>query len=263
MNSTRNTVSEEIQKLIAEMIATHPAGHRLCLIGGFRYRLLNRSCRTSTDIDYHSDGDLEQKQEAIADLLTKRLLPEVCRRFGYDGYARKATGPEADSPFVKTVEVAFYRTGDRPERIEVPVEITSILCADAPVVRTVAGTVYLTASDTDMAESKVVALFSRLFIEKRDIVDLFLFQDQLTNASAQRLQEKFEKRGITPQVAKDRFHKLIENRVSHGRAIDALIDDQIDAAAAANLKTAGGGGAIFDAVVSLLKGQLKMLNEEP
>jgi hypothetical protein len=263
MNNEVDGTTETIQKLIVEIIATHPAGHRLCLIGGFRYRLLNQSCRTSVDIDYHSDGDLERKQEEIADLLTKRLLPEVRKRFGYDGQARKATGPEADSPFVKTVAVAFDRTGEHPDRIEVPVEITSIPCADAPVVRTMAGTVYLTASDADMAESKVVAIFNRPFVEVRDIIDLFLFQNQFTDASAQRLQVKFAKLGIGPQSVATRIHKLVENREPHVRALGALIKDQIDTAAAANLEAAGGGGMIFDAVVALLNGQLKAVRGEP
>lgn len=263
MYSKRSEIAETIQKLIVEIIATHPAGHRLCLIGGFRYRLLDHSCRTSVDIDYHSDGDLERKQEEIVDLLTKRLLPEVCKRFGYDGQARKATGPEADSPFVKTVAVAFYRTGEHSERIEVPVKITSIPCADAPIVRTVAGTVYLTASDADMAESKAVAIFNRPFVAVRDIMDLFLFQNQFTGASAQRLQAKFSKLGIAPQSVAARIDKLVENREPHVRALDALIKDQIDAAAAANLEAAGGGGMIFDTVVALLKGPLKAGRGDP
>jgi hypothetical protein len=263
MNDALNVITETIQKLIAEIIATHPAGHRLCLIGGFRYRLLNRSCRTSADIDYHSDGDLERKQEEVSDLLTKHLLPEVRKRFGYDGKAWKTTGPEADSPFVKTVAVAFYRTGDYPHRIEIPVEITSIPCSDNPIVRTMAGTVYLTASDADMAESKVVALFNRPFVEVRDIIDLFLFQDQFTGASAQRLEAKFAKLGITPQSVTARMDKLVKNREPHIRALNVLIEDQIDAAAAANLKAAGGGGMIFDAVVALLNGPLNTVRREP
>jgi hypothetical protein len=40
------------------------------------------------------------------------------------------------------------------------------------------------------------------------------------------------------------------------RAIARIIDDQVDAAVAANLKAAGGGNMIFDAVVALLTSKL-------
>lgn len=251
-------IVENIQTLIVRLIATHPAGLHLCLIGGFRYRLLSRSCRTSVDIDYHWDGDLEKKQEEILELLAKRLLPEVRKRDGLDGHVHKATGPDADSPFVKTVEVALYRTGEDPVRIEVPVEITSIPCADPPVVRTVAGTVYLTASDMDMAEGKVLALFCRTLVQERDIVDLFLFQDQFAGSAEQRLVVKFAKLGILPEAVSERFQALVRNRASHVRAIDAIIVDQIDPAEAANLAAAGGGAMIFDAVIALLKDRLQL-----
>src|SRR5450759_747355 len=153
-------IAEEIQKLTARFLAINPAGHKLCLIGGFRYRLLNASCRTSRDIDYHWEGDLASKQADIIELLRKKLLPEVKTRFGYDGAIHPATGPEADSPAACVIDMAFYHLGMAGHRIEVPVEITRIQCSDPPVVRTVGGTVFLTASDVDMIESKVVALFN-------------------------------------------------------------------------------------------------------
>ena len=84
------TIVERIQTLAATILATHPAGHQLCLIGGFRYRLLNASARASTDIDYHWEGDLQRKQMEIVDVLRSRLLPEVKRQIGYDGDVRPA-----------------------------------------------------------------------------------------------------------------------------------------------------------------------------
>jgi hypothetical protein len=82
MNVERSRNIEEIQRLTAGLVATSPAGVKLCLIGGFRYRLLNRGCRTSLDIDYHWDGDLDNKQAELLELLRGKLLPEVKRRFG-------------------------------------------------------------------------------------------------------------------------------------------------------------------------------------
>lgn len=247
----------EIQVLASSFIATNPAGHRLCLIGGFRYRLLSHSCRTSLDIDYHWDGDLDSKQTEIMHLLRSKLLPEVKRRFNYDGEVRQGSGPEADSPFMKSITVVLFRAG---ERIEFPVELTRIPCLDAPVVRTAAGIVYLTTSDADMIESKVVALFNRLFLAERDIVDLFLFQDAFRVDSAQRLREKFATLHINPESVRDRFARLSTNRAVHARAIDAIIDEQIDAAVAANLKAAGGGGMIFDIVIAILHDKLKLFD---
>lgn len=260
MQEGRTALVEQIQRLITATIAVHPAGHGLCLIGGFRYRLLAGSCRTSSDLDYHWGGDLEQKQEQIVELLERRVVPEVRRRFGYDGHARKAVGPEADSPFVKTVELAFYRTGESPERAGVPVEITSIPCADPPVVRTVAGTVYLTVSDADAIEGKILALLCRIFVQQRDIVDIFLFQDQARADSPGRLRAKLALLGVAPEVAAEKLVALMANRAHHARAIDVIIEDQIDGATAANLKTAGGGGMIFDAVVGTVDGLLKTVD---
>ena len=92
MENDALTIVERIQTLAATIIATHPAGHQLCLIGGFRYRLLNASARTSADIDYHWEGDLQRKQVEIVDVLRSRLLPEVKRQFGYDGDVRPGCG---------------------------------------------------------------------------------------------------------------------------------------------------------------------------
>jgi hypothetical protein len=79
------TITERIQTLAATILVTHPVGHQLCLIGGFRYRLLNASARASADIDYHWEGALRRKQVEIVDVLRSRLPPEVKRQVDYDG----------------------------------------------------------------------------------------------------------------------------------------------------------------------------------
>ncbi len=258
MNSERINLVEGVQRIIVTLIATHPAGHRLCLIGGYRYRLLSQSCRTSVDIDYHWDGNLSDKQEQLVELLTKRLIPEVKRQFGYDGHIQKATGPDADSPFVKTVLAIFYRMGDRPDRLEMPVEITSIPCLDRPIVRTVSGTVILTASDADMVEGKVIALFGRTFVEARDIIDLFLFRDHFLSDSSHRVKEKFKRLAISAQAVAGRFRSLVDERARYERLLDRIIADQVEDAVAANLVSAGGGAMIMDEVLNLLCKRLDM-----
>ena len=192
MDNDTATVVERIQRAAARIIATHPAGHQLCLIGGYRYRLLNASARASIDIDYHWEGDLQRKQMEIVDLLRSKLLPEVKRELGYDGDIRPAAGPEAESPAVRIVEMAFYRVQDPGSRIEIPIEITSVARHDAPMVKTIAGTVFLTVSDGDMIESKILACLNRPFFQVRDILDIFLFQDTLPPDAPVRLSKKLK-----------------------------------------------------------------------
>lgn len=65
MNTVPSAAAERIQLMTATILATHPVGHWLHLIGGYRYRLLDASARASVDIDYHGEGDLQQKQMEI------------------------------------------------------------------------------------------------------------------------------------------------------------------------------------------------------
>ena len=251
MDTLKHT--EEIQRLAAQLIATHPAGENLCLIGGFRYRFLDGSARSSVDIDYHWEGDGKSKRREIVTLLQGKLLPEVKTRFGYDGSVQAAAGLEVDSPFVRTVLMAFYRGEVPGRRIEIPLEITSIPCADPPMVRTVAGTVYLTVSDADMVESKLVALFGRHYVQERDMLDVFLFRSSLRDDSAKRLRKKFARLGWEPGSAERRMEKIVSGRYRHVRALDALLEGQVEGSASAHIRAAGGGAMVFDEVVDLVR----------
>jgi predicted nucleotidyltransferase component of viral defense system len=252
MEYTPATLVERIQTLAAKVLATHAVGHQLCLIGGFRYRLLNASCRASADIDYHWDGDLDRKQAEIVDVLRRRLLPEVQRQFGYEGDIRAATGPAAESPAVRTVDMAFYRAAEAGSRIEVLLEITRIPHLDPPVIRTVAGTVFLTVSDADMIESKIIALLNRTFTRARDILDVFLFQDTLRPDAGRRLAEKLAAISLSREEVAEQLGRLQANRRVHLREIARLLDEQVDPAVAANLRAAGGVDMIWDAALHLL-----------
>ena len=97
---------------------------------------------------------------------------------------------------------------------------------------------------------------TRLFLEERDILDLFLFQDTFVADSAKRLRTKFDKMKITPESVADRCERLFRNRAVHVRALNEIISNQVDAAVAVNLKTAGGGALILDTVVALLADKL-------
>ena len=253
MEKSSTTIVESIQFLAAKVLATNAAGHRLCLIGGFRYRLLDDSCRASVDIDYHWDGDLEAKQAEIIDVLRKKLLPEVKRQFGYDGNIRPAIGPDAESPAVRIVAMSFYRPAVAGSRIEIPLEITSIPLADMPAVRTVAGTVFRTVSDADMIESKLLALLNRSFLRVRDILDVFLFQDSLLADSDRRLSEKLQMLSVSPQNAAKGLRRIEAQRIVHVREIERILEDQVDPPAADNLRDAGGGAMIWEAVMHRLE----------
>jgi len=252
---------ESIQFLAVKILATHPAGRGLCLIGGFRYRLLNQSARASSDIDYHWDGDLPRKQMEIVEVFRGKLLPEVKRQWGYDGDARPAAGPDAESPTVRTIELAFYRAAEPGSRIEIPVDILGGARLDPPVVRTVAGIVFLTVSDADMVEGKILACFARSALQVRDILDIFLFQDALRPDSPGRLSQKLSKVALPLAEAIERLHTMAKNRIVHVRGIERLLDEQVDAAVTANLRTAGGGAMIWDSVMSLLREVLAKARE--
>ena len=253
MNYDIATTVERIQLLAAKTLATHPAGHRLCLIGGFRYRLLSGSARASNDIDYHWEGDLPRKQMEIADLLRGKLLPEVKRQLGYDGDIKPGAGPEAESPAVRIVEMAFFRIGEPGSRIEIPIEITAIASLDAPIVRTIAGTVFLTVSDADMIESKIIACLNRPFSQVRDIVDIFLFQDALRPDAPVRLSQKLRVIALPLAEAIEKLDRLAKNRAVHVRGIERLLDEQVDRAVAANLRAAGGAAMVWDSVMRRLR----------
>ncbi len=243
---------ERIQRTAARILATHPAGRGLCLVGGFRYRLLNESARASNDLDYHWDGDLQKKQMEILDAFRSKLLPEVKRQLGYDGDARPAAGPDAESPEVRTVRLAFYRAAEPGSRIEIPVDVIRVARLDAPMVRTVEGTVFLTVSDADMIESKILACLARTFLQVRDALDLFLFQDALRPDSPVRLSRKLSKLALLPTEAIERVGKLAKNRTVHVRGIEQLLDEQVEPAVTVNLRAAGGAPMIWDSVISLL-----------
>lgn len=243
---------ESLQRTVAKLLATSPAGQNLRLIGGFRYRLLDQSARTSHDIDYHWDGDLGRKQAELTALFERRLIPEIRRRFRFEGNVRAAAGPGDDSPNLRIVELAFWQPGGAYSRIEFPVDITRIVCLDAPAARTSQGVIYPTASDADLIESKVIALFNRIVTEHRDFCDIYLFADHFAPDAAKRLRTKFTILGIPQQIIAQRLSELRTNADYHSRQIQSVITDQLEVVAAANIQAAGGAKMVFDQVLDVL-----------
>jgi len=263
MKEKQQKITEVIQQVIAQTIATHPVGRNLALIGGFRYRFLDNSVRTSDDIDYHWIGDLGEKQRELVDFSRRVLLPAIFRRYGYSGSANVLIGPDADSPVVRVACIAFWKKDKPYSRIEIPVEVTRIICADPVEVRTAGGTIYATASEGDMIESKVIAIFGRITLRHRDIVDVFLFQDRFLPDSAARLKSKLQTLGINATDIEKQMAHFQEDRDYHAKATQAVIDTQLDSEARVQLNDTGGGKMVFDKVISILNVSLKQRNMTP
>ena len=255
MGDPKQEVTEAIQRMAVRLLATTGAGFELALIGGFRYRLLDQGPRVSRDIDYHWAGDLATKRDELIDTFKRRLLPDVRRRLGYIGSASPHSGPEGESPAVSAVMLAFWRDGEASSRIELPIKITRVRCADDLVVKAVDGVVYPTASDQDMIENKIIAIFARSFLQHRDLVDLFMFASHLAPSSPERIERKMEEIGLDRTRAEKRLADLSAGRVRHIGVIDDIIDTQVEAEVGANLTRGGGGAMVFDRVIEILHQQ--------
>jgi hypothetical protein len=242
---------EKIQRLAAKMIATNPAGRGLLLIGGFRYRLINQSTRVSQDIAFHWAGDLDEKQEELVELCSRILIPEVRRDLGFEGRASKASGPEAASPRARFIDLRFWKPNVPESGIELPIELTQIICLDGVMVKTVGGVVYPTASDADLIESKIIAVFGRIFIAHRDLVDLFLFADSLLPNSPERIAQKLL--NFDPASIAQRFEDFEAHGSYHAAAVQKVIDSQVESVVATQLNSAGGGKMVFKSALEILR----------
>ncbi len=239
-----------MQRAVARLVATSPAGVNLLLIGGFRYRLLDNSRRFSVDIDYHWDGDLAAKQRELLSLCRRVIVGQVRRQLGYEGSASARTGPDAESPLAKFIDLRFWKPG---LQLEIPLEITRILCLDPPTIRTAEGTVHATPSDADVIESKVIALLDRPFLQHRDLVDIFLYADRLRPDSPARLKRKLAKLRLAPKSVAARLEDLRKHRAYHATAVQKVIDQQVETTVARQMKAGGGGRAVLDSVLTLLR----------
>lgn len=253
MQIDRYNIIEEIQRLIVRTLAVNPAGHNLFLIGGFRYRFLNGSVRRSVDVDYHWEGDLTEKQREVISLFQRKLLPEVKRRWGYDGDVFPGGTLEEKSEEVKTVELAFYREGVPYSRIEIPVDITTTARLDLPEVRTEDGVVYPTLSDADLVENKVLAVISRIHTQARDFLDIFLFQSALRSDAPRRIAKKMKKLSLPPSAGERKLKKIEDNRIVYINGLEKVIAGQMEPEAARHIQAAGGAATVFDSVLAILK----------
>jgi hypothetical protein len=241
--------ADRLQGVIARLIARSPAGVNLLLIGGFRYRLLDNSQRFSVDIDYHWGGDLEAKHRELVRLCQRVVLGEVRRELGYQGSVSPRTGPDADSPGAKFIDLRFWK---EDFSFEIPIEITRIVCLDPPTIRTAGGTVHATPSDADLIESKIIAVLNRLYLQHRDLVDVFLYGDAVPSDAPARLRQKLAKLQLGPEAVAQRLKDLQENREYHAAAIQQVIDEQMETTVAQQMNAGGGGRTVLDSALKRL-----------
>lgn len=244
--------------MAAAIIARNKAGQNLWLIGGFRYRLLDESVRRSIDIDYHYEGDLEAKQLELRNLCERTLLPKVQRDLGYEGMARNASGPAADSPNARFIDLSFWKTTVPSSRVEIPIEITTVARADRGKIVTAGGVIYPALSDADQIESKLIAVVNRTFLQHRDLVDLFLFQDRVLPETPARLQQKLHSLRLSPETIKRRVQDLQTHVDYHAGAIQKVLDEQVEPLAVEQIKMAGGGGFVLQEALKILERNLPL-----
>jgi hypothetical protein len=250
--------AEAMQKATATLVARSAAGVGLSLIGGYRYRLLDSSPRVSSDIDYHCPGDLDAMRSRLVALFARELVPAVRRKFGYDGDARALDHPGMEAGDTRVVELAFYRPDGSGTRIVIPVEITRVVCMDGPVSRTTNGTVFLTTSDQDTIENKVVALLSRTFIQARDLVDVFLFSDRLGVDSPARVKEKLRRVSQSQASVCARLDDFRNSADYHAKNISAVMNEQLEPAARENIERGGGARNVLKRVADILEERLEL-----
>ena len=68
--------------------------------------------------------------EVVAEVSERRLLPEVRRQLDMEGTVSPARGVGHESTAVATVDLAFWKLGSSLGRIEIPVDILRIECAE-------------------------------------------------------------------------------------------------------------------------------------
>lgn len=151
------------------------------------------------------------------------------------------------APNARFVDLRFWKGNTH---IEIPLEVTQIVCLDPSIIRTASGTVHPTPSDADLIESKVIAVLNRIFLQHRDLVDIFLYGDKLRSDSPARLKQKMARMQLRPETVARRLKDLHENRDYHAAAIQKVIDEQMDSAVVQQMNAGGGGRAVLDSALN-------------
>jgi SOS response regulatory protein OraA/RecX len=108
------------------------------------------------------------------------------------------------------------------------------------------------ASDADLVESKVIAVLNRLFLQHRDLVDVFLYADKLQADSPTRLHQKLVQMQIPAETIMRRLKDLQDNQQYHATTIQKVIDEQMETTVGHQMNAGGGGKTVLDSVLSVL-----------
>ena len=111
---------------------------------------------------------------------------------------------------------------------------------------------YATPSDTDLIESKIIAVLNRIFLQHRDLLDVFLYADKLQQGSPARIEEKLVKLQVPPEIVSRRLKDLQQNREYHATAIQRIIDEQMETTLEQQINMGGGGRTVLDSAVAVL-----------
>ena len=168
---------------------------------------------------------------------------------GSEKRAQRSRPVAADSSNAKFIDLGFWK-GDL--HVEIPLELTQIVCLDPPTIRTAGGTVHATPSDTDLIESKIIAVLNRLVLQHRDLLDVFLYADKLKPDSPARMKQKLAKIQLPAETVMRRLKDLQDNQQYHATAVQKVIDEQVETTVAHQINVGGGGKTVLDSVLSVM-----------
>jgi len=95
---------------------------------------------------------------------------------------------------------------------------------------------------------------TRVYLQDRDLLDLYLFRDFLLPESAKRLQQKMEMLHIHPDELSNLIGSLQKKRSVHLKNLDKIIDERVDKNMQSVIRMTGEG------VVSIFNSVLEILN---
>ena len=122
--------------------------------------------------------------------------------------------------------MAFYLVAEPGSRIEISIEITNVARLDARWFALSQAPLFLTVSDADMIESKILAFLNAPFCRVRDVLDIFLFQDALQSDASSPLSQKL-KISLCRLWVRSPARSVETNRAIQLREMKQLLGEQV------------------------------------
>jgi hypothetical protein len=99
---------------------------------------------------------------------------------------------------------------------------------------------------------RIPLVLNRLFLQHRDLVDVFLYADKLQADSPTRLHQKLVQMQIPAETIMRRLKDLQDNQQYHATTIQKVIDEQMETTVGHQMNAGGGGKTVLDSVLSVL-----------